>query len=321
MHHIISDGWSVNVLLREISRFYEGFAAEREVELEPLPIQYGDWAEWQREWLDGAILADQLNYWKEQLEGAPPVLELPTDRPHLSSQIHYGATERFEIDEELTTKLRVLSRAEGCTLFMTLLSAFQILLSRWSNQQDIIIGTPIANRARPEIEGLIGFFVNTLALRTRLDESLSFKELLQRNRETCLGAYAHQDLPFEKLVAAMQPERRLTHSPLFQVMFNMNNAVLQNLHLPGLQSTFFDGDVEATKVDLHLMMREHSHIIEGNVSYESTLFSRPAIRSLIECFVTLTTRLGGNSRQKIRTIPWGHNNQDLIDAFTENLET
>ena len=224
MHHIASDGWSMGVLVEELATLYDAFINDRPSPLPDLPIQYADYAQWQRDWLQGEVLEQQLNYWKKQLADAPELLALPTDHPRPAVQTDQGATYSFTLSSELTDQLKELSQQEGVTLFMTLLAAFQVLLYRYSNQTDIVVGSPIANRTHAEIERLIGFFVNTLVLRTDLSGNPSFRELLKRVREVTLAAYAHQDLPFEKLVEELNPKRDLSHSPLFQVMFVLQNA-------------------------------------------------------------------------------------------------
>ncbi|HEU4593896.1 MAG TPA: condensation domain-containing protein, partial [Pyrinomonadaceae bacterium] len=211
MHHIVSDGWSMGVLVREMTTLYSAFTSGEESPLEELSIQYADYAAWQRQYLSGEVLDAQLSYWRTQLGGAPALLELPTDRPRPPAQTYRGARHSFTIPAELTSHLTALSQEEGCTLFMTLLAGWQALLSRYSNQEEVVVGTPIANRTRVETEGLIGFFVNTLALRTDLSGEPSFRELLGRVREVTLGAYAHQEVPFERLVEELQPERSLSH--------------------------------------------------------------------------------------------------------------
>ncbi len=218
------DGWSVGILHRELSALYAAFARGQPSPLAELPIQYVDFAAWQREWLQGEVLAEQLSYWKRQLAGAPPVLELPTDRPRPATQTYRGAQQCWVFDPQLLPALEQLSRQEGVTLFMTLLAAFQTLLYRYSGQEDIVVGTPIAGRQRLETEELIGLFVNTLVLRTDLSGNPTFRELLGRVREVTLGAYAHQDLPFEKLVEELNPQRNLSYAPLFQVMLVLQNA-------------------------------------------------------------------------------------------------
>ncbi len=213
MHHIISDGWSIGVFIRELSHLYGAFVADKEPTLPTLPIQYADFAVWQRQWLQGKVLAAQLEYWKRQLADAPPLLELPTDRPRPAFQTFQGKIERFQLDSQLTQELKALSQQSGCTLFMTLLAAFGLLLSRYSGLSNIIIGSPIANRNQAAIEPLIGFFANTLALRINLSENPSFLELLEQVKQTTLEGYAHQDLPFEMLVEKLQPDRDLSRKP------------------------------------------------------------------------------------------------------------
>ena len=234
MHHIISDGWSMGVLVNEIAALYRSYIDDQPSPLAAAPVQYADFAEWQREWLTKENLERQLQYWKQQLGGELPVLELPTDSVRPPRQSFRGAVRRFALSEELSAAIKSLGRQEGATLFMTLLAAFQSLLHRYTNQTDILVGTAIANRNRAEIEGLIGFFVNTLVLRTDFSGHPTFRELLRRIRDLTLGAYAHQDLPFERIVEELQPARDLSRNPIFQVSFNLQNAPIQELELPGL---------------------------------------------------------------------------------------
>src|SRR5205823_6766826 len=251
MHHIVSDGWSMGVLLRELRALYEGRS------LEPLPIHYADFAAWQRNWLQGDVLDRQLAYWQQQLDGAATVLELPTDHPHPAVQTHRGARHAFAITDHTAALLRRLGRERGATLFMTLLGAFELLLARYTNQSDFCIGTPIANRNHGETEGLIGFFVNALVLRARIDGDPTFDELLGRVRETALGAFAHQDLPFEQLVDALQPERSLSHTPLFQAMFVLQNGMgEQRAPLGGAAMEPVTIGIDTAKFDLTLGMAE-----------------------------------------------------------------
>ena len=205
----------MGVLFRELGAIYEAFSKEQPSPLPELPIQYADYAIWQRQWLEEGELGRQLSYWKERLKGAPELLELPADRPRPPAQTHRGASQVVSISGELTEKLKALSQREGVTLFMLLSAAFKVLLHHYSGQTDIVVGTPIANRNRAETEGLIGFFVNTLALRSDLSGDPSCVELLKQEREVALGAYEHQDVPFERVVEELQPERNLSHSPLF----------------------------------------------------------------------------------------------------------
>ena len=252
LHHIVSDGWSMGILFRELETLYEAFSHSRPSPLPQLAIQYGDFARWQRDWLQGQVLEDQVNFWKQQLADAPAVLELSTDRPRPVIQTFNGAYHTSIVGKELTASLNELSRREGVTLFMTLLAAFQTMLHRYTNQRDIVVGTPIANRTRTEIEDLIGLFVNTLAVRTDLSGDPSFLELLGRVREVALDAFAHQDLPFEKLVEELQPERSLAHMPLFQVLFAVQNAPKSAWKLDRLDLTEFLFTKSSSKLDLSL---------------------------------------------------------------------
>ena len=233
MHHIVSDGWSLGVLVREVAALYGAFAAGQPSPLPDLAIQYADFAQWQRQYLD-QVLAEQVAYWQAELAGAPELLALPTDRPRPAVQSFRGATHGFAVSPQITRRLRELSRRGGATLFMTLAAALGVLLSRYSGQRDICIGTPIANRTRSELEPLIGFFVNTLVLRLRLDGDPRFAALLEQVRRTALDAYAHQDVPFEHLVDVLKPARHLSHAPLFQVMLALQNVPMGALELPGL---------------------------------------------------------------------------------------
>src|SRR5215472_2446118 len=220
-HHIISDRWSLGVLSQELAALYEAFLAGKPSPLAELGIEYADYAVWQRQYLSGGTLERQLDYWKEQLAGAPPTLDLPTDRPRQALENFWGGVHRQGLLPRLARDLQVLSRRHSVTFFMTLLAAFQVLLARWSEQEDVVVGTDLANRTRVETEKLIGFFVNLLPVRLRLVADSDFIEVLKQVREAALGAFAHQDLPFDKLVEELRPERKLTHNPLVQVLFVM----------------------------------------------------------------------------------------------------
>jgi non-ribosomal peptide synthetase component F len=237
--------------------------------LKELNLQYGDYAVWQREWLRGEVLDQQLAYWRKQLAGAPPVLELPADRPRPQVQTFRGAALPFKLSKELAEELRALSRREGVTLYMTLLAGLQTLLARYTGQDDISTGTPIANRRRGELENLIGFFVNTLVLRTDLSRNPTFHELVQRVKETALGAYAHQDVPFEMLVEVLQPERSMSYTPLFQVLFVLQNAPQEKLELSGLTVELLDIDSGTAKFDLMLSLEESENGLEGVCEYST----------------------------------------------------
>ncbi|HKG78816.1 MAG TPA: condensation domain-containing protein, partial [Pyrinomonadaceae bacterium] len=277
MHHIISDGWSAGVFFKELSALYAAYAAGEESPLPELPVQYADYAVWQREYLSGEVLNAQVEYWRERLTGAAPVLELPADRVRPAVQSYRGAAARFELSREVSEGLKELSQREGVTLFMTLLAAFKVLLYRYTGQADIVVGSPIAGRTRAEVEHLIGFFVNTLVLRTDLSGGPSFRELLGRVRETALGAYAHQDVPFEKLVEELQPERDLSRSPLFQVMFALQNAPQESLRLEGLTLSRVRVETEIAKFDLLLNMEDTEQGIKGALEYNTDLFERETV--------------------------------------------
>jgi amino acid adenylation domain-containing protein len=303
MHHIVSDGWSTGILLGELSTLYEAFSQGEPSPLPDLPIQYADFAVWQRQWLSGEVLETQLNYWKQQLAGAPPLLELPTDRPRPSVQTYRGNTYEFQLNADLSQKLKSLSQKLGATLFMTLLTAFNILLSRYSGQSDIIVGSPIANRNHSEIESLIGFFVNTLVLRTNLEGNPSFVELLSRVRQVALDAYAHQDLPIERLVEELQPERSLSYSPLFQVMFALQNAPIEELGMPGLSITSLQLENVTSKFDLSLSMEETAQQLRGAWEYNIDLFDVATITRMTGHFQTLLEGIVGNPEQEIFELP------------------
>ncbi len=287
MHHIISDGWSIGVLVRELSVAYEAFAAGQRPELPELPIQYADFAVWQREWLQGAVLERQMKYWKEHLGDEVPVLALPTDRPRPPVQSYHGAILTHLIDLRLTERLKELSRREGVTPYMLLLAAFQTLLHRYAGQDDIVVGTPIANRNRTEVEPLIGFFVNTLVLRTDLSGDPTFRELLGRVREVTLGAYAHQDLPFEKLVEELQPERDTSRTPLFQVMFSLQNAPMPPMKMGGVEISLSDDATTVSPFDLSFDVTERADGLLCGLEYNSDLFDGATIRRMLRHFAVL----------------------------------
>ena len=254
MHHIASDGWSIGVFFRELTVFYEAFSSGKQISLPELQIQYADFASWQRQWMEGETLQKQIGYWKKQLTGAPALLEFPLDHPRPAVQSYHGASISFSLDKSLADSLKTISKKEGCTLFMTLLAAFQTLAARSTGQEDIVIGSPIANRNRAETENIIGCFVNTLVLRTDLSGDPTFLELLGRVQNTSLDAYAHQDLPFEKLVEELQPARDQSYSPLFQIMFILQNTPVPNEPARGLQWKFLESENGTSKFDLSLNM-------------------------------------------------------------------
>ncbi len=303
LHHSVSDGWSMGVFHRELAALYEAFSQGRPSPLPELPIDYADFAAWQRQWLQGEVLEDQLAYWKRQLGGKLPALDLPTDRPRPPLQTFRGAVKSFALGPELTAALKALSRREEVTLFMTLLAAFQTLLHRHTGQEDLLVGSPIAGRTRTETEGLIGLFLNTLVLRTDLSGDPTFRELLKRVRQVALEAYAHQDLPFEKLVDALQPERDLSRPPLFQVMFTLQNLPLQPLELAGLNIHPTPLDSGTAKFDLTLTLAEQEGGLAGAVEYNTDLFDEPTIGRLIGHLQTLLEGVTANPDDHISRVP------------------
>ncbi|MEM7594672.1 MAG: amino acid adenylation domain-containing protein, partial [Cyanobacteria bacterium P01_A01_bin.83] len=291
MHHIVSDGWSLEIFTRELSTIYAAIVNQQSSALPELQIQYADFAHWQREYLQGEIYETQLNYWQQQLAGLPPLLELPTDKPRPAIQTFNGGIERFNLTPELSAKLRTLSKGSGATLFMTLLASFTTLLSRYSNCQDIAIGSPIANRNRSEIESLIGFFVNTLVLRTNLEGDPSFKELLQQVRQTTLDAYAHSDLQFDQLVEIIQPERSLSYNPLFQVMFVLQNGTATAKETSTLTINPLPVNLINSQLDLTLSMEETETGLMGFWQYNSNLFDAETIKRLSDNFLVLLEQI------------------------------
>ena len=281
LHHIVCDAWSLGVLLRELGALYEAYREGLGSPLGELPIQYADFALWQRERLTGELLDRELGYWRGQLGGELPVLALPTDRPRPAVQGHRGGRRALLLPELLTEKLKTLGRQEGATLFMTLLASFQALLSRYSGQEDLVVGTPIAGRTRTETEGLIGFFVNTLALRADLSGEPSFRELLGRVRESALGAYAHQEVPFGRLVEELRPGRSLSHAPLFQVMFALQNTPREGLELEGLRLSPVALDAGTAKFDLTLEAVERGEELTCELEYDAELFEAGTAERLL----------------------------------------
>ncbi|MBD2040609.1 non-ribosomal peptide synthetase [Microcoleus sp. FACHB-672] len=324
IHHIVSDGWSLGVLIKELAALYEAFLLGKSSPLPELPIQYADFAIWQQENLQGEKLETQLNYWKQQLKDAPLLLELPADKPRSAVQTFRGARQSFVLSKVVSDNLKKFSNRENATLFMTLLAAFNALLYRYTERTDIIVGSPIANRNKAEIEGLIGFFVNTLILRTQLSENTSFCELLAQVREVTLGAYDHQDLPFEKLVEELKPERSLSHNPLFQVMFLLQNAPMPPLELPGVTLSVLDIDSGTSKFDLTLEMEEKPDGLYGCFEYNIDLFESGTISRTIGHFKTLLEGIVKHPEQRISQLPLlteAEQHQLLIEWVKESQET
>jgi amino acid adenylation domain-containing protein len=303
MHHIVTDGWSMNVLVREAVALYAAYSSGRLPDFPPLPIQYADFAVWQRNWLQGEVLEQQLAYWKQHLGMKPAVLELPTDYPRPAVQTYRGTDFTFPFSPALSQSLKTFCRAHAATLFMVLLAGFKVLLQRYTGRQEIIVGSPIANRQRKELEGLIGFFVNTLPMRTVISGDLSFPEVLARVKETALGAYAHQDLPFEYLVEQFHPERNLSHSPLVQVIFNFEPMVRQTAQMPGLAATILNHQNQAAKFDLTLFTSDHGTEIFGTIEYNIDLFKRETIERMAGHLLTLLSAIAANPDQRTSDLP------------------
>ncbi|MEM6402439.1 MAG: condensation domain-containing protein, partial [Cyanobacteria bacterium P01_D01_bin.116] len=316
LHHIVADAWSMGVLVKELGILYqektsppspllvnERGVRQDGVRLKELPIQYTDFAAWQKNWFQGELRDNQLNYWLSQLKNAPNLLELPTDYPRPAVQTAKGGSIKFELPYDLSQALKQLSQKSGCTLFMTLLAAFQTLLYRYSNSEDIVVGSAIANRQRSELEGLIGCFANTLAFRSDLSGNPSFNELLQRVKDVALGGYAHQDLPFEQLVDELQLVRSLSYTPLFQVMFLLQNAPVQTLTLEGLSWSPITSDSGTSKFDLTLSMSETANGLIGSFEYNRDLFAANTIERMIGHWQILLQGIVANPQQKLYEFP------------------
>ncbi|MBR8833344.1 MAG: amino acid adenylation domain-containing protein [Stigonema ocellatum SAG 48.90 = DSM 106950] len=337
MHHIVSDGWSMGVFVRELRQVYTAFAQGQTPNLPPLPIQYSDYANWQRNWLQGEVLETQINYWKNQLSGAPPLLELPTDYPRPALQSYRGEHYRYSLPPDLTIAMKTLSQQQGASLFMTLLAALSVLLSRYSRQEDLCIGSPIANRTHSHTEGLIGFFVNTLILRNKINPEQSFTEFLQQVSQTCLDAYAHQDIPFEYLVEQLQPERSMSHNPLFQVMLALENNESPDLSLPGLEIEWLPLTYPFAKFDLALLVIESDNQLNFTWEYATDLFEKSTIERMAAQFEVLLKGIVDHPGQPINTLPliteaegqqlqdWNQTQTDypqdktLVDLFEEQV--
>ncbi|NNB93013.1 amino acid adenylation domain-containing protein [Corallococcus exiguus] len=303
LHHIVADGWSMGVLVRELGALYAAFAQNRPSPLPELKIQYADFAQWQRQVLSGEELDRQVAYWKARLDGAPTLLTLPTDRPRPATQSHRGATHSFDVPPAVTAGLRALGLRSGGTLFMPLAAALNVLLARYSGQHDVCIGTAIANRTRGEIEPLIGFFVNTLVLRTRMEGDPSFLDLVEQLRRTALEAYAHQDLPFEQLVDVLSPKRHLSHTPLFQVMLGLQNAPMGRLALPELVLEPDAARSQTAKFDLTFDFTEAGERLQSFIEYSTDLFDRSTIERMARHFLVLLEAAVARPQTRISRLP------------------
>jgi amino acid adenylation domain-containing protein len=295
LHHAVSDGWSSGILLREASALYAAFSAGAPSPLAELPVQYADFAAWQREQLQGPVLDRQLAWWRERLEGAPALLELPTDRPRPAMQRFRGAREPIRISRELADRLEALGRREGATLYMVLLGAFQSLLARWAGVDDVVVGTTIAGRTRAEVEALVGLFMNTLALRTDLSGDPSFREVLARVREVTLGAYEHQDVPFERLVEELRPERSLAHQPLVQVLFELQTTDRAPAALPGVSIRPVETEIDTAKFDLAVDLTPGPRGVFGVLSYSTDLFEPATARRMARHLERVLEQVAGDA--------------------------
>ncbi|MGE0127969.1 MAG: amino acid adenylation domain-containing protein [Blastocatellales bacterium] len=287
MHHIVSDAWSMGALVREVASLYAAFSAGNPSPLPELRIQYADYANWQQEWLRGEVLDHQVSYWKRRLDGIPSALRLPTDHPRPAAQTFRGERHFLELSQPLTEALKALSRREGATLFMTLLAAFKVLMRHYTAQDDMVVGTNVANRNHAETGNMIGFFVNQLVLRADLSGNPSFRELLNQVRRVALEAYAHQDLPFEKLVEELQPQRDMSRSLLFQVKFELQEGIARTLELPGLTLTPMESEHKVVRHDLHLSMWEREQVLIGALQYNVDLFNAATIARIAGDFTAL----------------------------------
>ncbi|MET0398889.1 MAG: non-ribosomal peptide synthase/polyketide synthase, partial [Longimicrobiaceae bacterium] len=304
LHHVVGDGWSRDVLVREVSALYTAFSRGEEPQLAELPAQYADYAVWQRAWLSGEVLEGQIGYWKEALAGAPALLEILTDRPRAAAQGPRAGSHHFTLSAEVTQGLRALSRREGATLFMTTLAAWQALLGRWAGQDDVVVGSPIAGRTRHETEGLIGFFVNMLALRGDLAGDPTWTELLGRIRDTALGAYEHQELPFERLVEALDVERSLTHAPVFQVTFELDRPAANDvLALGELGIELFAAGAAAAKFDLDLSMEDEGEGLRGTLLFRESLFDAQTAARMAGHLEVLLGDMAADSTRRLSEVP------------------
>jgi amino acid adenylation domain-containing protein len=301
MHHIVSDAWSMGILIKEMLALYSAYSADEESPLEELPIQYADYAKWQRDYLVGDVLKDEVGYWMEQLKDVTP-LELPTDHARPVAPSYQGGRERIELGWPLSEALRRLSQREGATLFMVLMAAFKALLTRYSGLEDVVVGTVIANRTRKEVEGLIGFFANTLVLRTDLGGNPTFKELIRREREVALEAYGHQQAPFEKLVEEINPDRDLSRSPLFQVMMVLQNTAREEVGIKGLEVERIDTEIGSAKFDLMLMLTEEREGIAGSLEYALDLYDAATIGRMAGHYKRIVEEAIRDAERRIREI-------------------
>lgn len=309
MHHITSDGWSINLLITELSKLYAAYSTGQSSPLNELPIQYADFAVWQRSWLKDEVLEEQLSYWKRQLTGLT-TLQVRTDRPRPAVHSFRGEREVIYLSEVLTEQVKAMSAREGTSLFMLLLAVWQTLMARYTWQEEIVVGTPIANRTRGEIEGIIGFFVNTLVLRTKIEGNPRFVDFLRHVKEVTLGAYAHQSLPFEYLVDELAPERDLGRHPLFQVFFALNNNPSEPFELPGLTLSSFGGQSVMSKFDLEMSLVEIDDRIKTTLIYNPDLFDASTIRLMLEHYEMLLQGVVDQPECRLLDLRFGSDEQE-----------
>ncbi|CAM2990271.1 non-ribosomal peptide synthase domain TIGR01720/amino acid adenylation domain-containing protein [Pseudomonas gessardii] len=307
LHHIVTEGWAMDIFARELSALYEAFIDERESPLEPLPVQYLDYSVWQRQWLEAGERQRQLDYWTTQLGNEHPLLELPSDRPRPAVQSHQGELYRFDLGDELAAKVRAFNAEQGLTLFMTMTATLATLLYRYSGQTDLRIGAPVANRIRPESEGLIGAFLNTQVLRCQLDGQMRVAELLEQVRHTVIEGQSHQDLPFDHLVEALQPPRSAAYNPLFQVMCNVQRwEFQQSRQLAGMTVEYLANDARATKFDLNLEVTDLDHRLGCCLTYSTDLFDEPRIARMAAHWCNLLEALIADPQQRLSELPLLH---------------
>ncbi|HLD64799.1 MAG TPA: condensation domain-containing protein, partial [Pseudomonas sp.] len=302
LHHIVSDGWSTGVFAHEVSVLYSAFSQGLADPLPALPIQYADYAAWQRQWLEGAKLLEQTQFWRSHLEGAPSLLNLPLDRPRPAVQRYAGGILACSLPAALSADLHAFSQANGATLFMTLLAGWSSLMLHLSGQSEVVVGTPVANRQRSELEPLIGFFANTLALRVAPEPGETIVQLLARIKTLTLAAYSHQDLPFEQVVSAVQPIRNMSHSPLFQVMLSFNNTPAALLQLPDLSVESLESAHTTTQFDLSLSLIENEGLISGSLQYASDLFDTATVETMLGLYIRVLEAMLADTRQPLGTL-------------------
>ena len=302
IHHIVSDAWSMGVLVQELASLYLAFSSGRQSPLPELSIQYADYAMWQREWLQGETLKTMLDYWKQHLDGKPSALALPLDRSRSTTTTYQSGLQTVDVSRELTQELHALSRSEEATLFMTLLATFKVLLYRYTGQGDLLVGTPMANRERPEIEELIGIFLNTVLLRSKITDGLTFREFLRQIRKVALEAFRHKDLPFERLVEELQPRRDKARTPFVQVWFAMQNTPTTEIKLPGLSISPAPIRNSPGQFDLELLLWDKRDRIEGNFKYNADLFNAATVARMTDLFACLLRHIVGDPGARISTL-------------------